>query len=303
MSELYSDLGVGVGLRPTHYSEFLSNRPSTVSWFEVISENFIAWQNGDLDRSHRLLLDLRRDYKLMLHGVSMNLGSVDPVNMDYLRRLKELIDLVEPHIVSDHLCWTGVEGRNLHDLLPMPYTQESLQLMSEKIRRVQDVLGRRILLENPSSYLEFKMTEMSEWEFLTELSQRADCGLLLDINNIYVSSVNHGFDPLDYLQAIPFERVGQIHLAGHSVMDGYLIDTHDEPICPEVWSLFDWYTKNRGLMSTMVERDDNIPEWLELEKELSQVEQVRRHHSRAKNDRHDKKLQPGLSYETTISTR
>ncbi|MGZ3769008.1 MAG: MNIO family bufferin maturase [Bdellovibrio sp.] len=279
MKSFFKDFGTGVGLRPSHYSEFLKKTPDSVSWLEVISENFMPWQNGNSEtevRAFQNLEKVRTNLPVFLHGVSMNLGSCDDLDFDYLKKLKDLVQKIDPAIVSDHLCWTGVKGFNVHDLLPVPYTFEALQLMVEKIDRVQNFLGRRILIENPSSYLEFTQSEMSEWDFLKTLTEKADCGLLLDINNIYVSSVNHNFDPLEYLRTLPQERIGQIHLAGHSTMKGgYLIDTHDHPVCDEVWDLYRWSVNNFGTFSTMIERDDNIPEWQELEKEVLTIQRIR----------------------------
>lgn len=218
-----------------------------------------------------------------LHGVSMSIGSADDLNFEYLKRLKELIDRIQPEVVSDHLCWTGVDGENLHDLLPLPYTEETIRWVADKIMRVQDFLGRRLVIENLSSYVEFKTSQMREWEFLSEIVNRADCGLLLDINNVYVSSRNHDFNPLDYLNGIPHERVAQIHLAGHSVQDdGFLIDTHSTAVCDDVWTLYEWYTQKSGCRSTMIERDENIPQWAELEKEILKI----RHIQEASHGRH-----------------
>lgn len=234
----------------------------------------MAWQGREPGRSLEFLKKVRRNVPIVLHGVSLNIGSVDPLDKNYLQRLKQLIDVIEPEWVSDHLCWTGVNGENLHDLLPVPYTEESLRLIAEKLDEVQNYLGRRILIENPSSYLEFKQSTISEWDFIGELVARADAGLLLDVNNVYVSSVNHGFDPRVYLKAIPWNRVGQIHLAGHSDMGGYLIDTHDAPVCNEVWSLYRQLMAEKGAVSTMIERDANIPEWSILETELLQIQRI-----------------------------
>lgn len=276
MSSSFKDLGIGVGLRAQHYEHFLTTPPKSVSWVEVISENHMAWQTQPVGRPLQTLLKVRRHLPVALHGVSLSIGSADPINKNYLTHLNELIDRVEPSIVSDHLCWTGVNGTNLHDLLPLPYTQSVLKHVASKINQVQDFLGRQILIENPSSYLQFKQSEMTEWQFMAELSKLADCGLLLDVNNVYVSSVNHGFDPLEYLSAIPKERVGQIHLAGHSNKGSHLIDTHDHPVCKEVWELYRWVCRHFGQKTTMVERDDNIPEWQELEQELVHAAEVRK---------------------------
>jgi hypothetical protein len=275
MTPFFKDHGVGVGLRPTHFSNFLNAPPKSVSWVEVITENYMPWQDGKLGRSFQRLQKIRRNLPVALHGVSLNLGSTDKLDYDYLKKVKILIDHIDPLIVSDHLAWTGVQGENLHDLLPVPYTEEVLRLCVEKIDAVQNMFGRRILIENPSSYLEFRQSDMSEWEFISELLQKSDCGLLLDINNVYVSSVNHGFDPIHYLKNIPAQRIGQIHLAGHCNMDGHLIDTHDEPICEEVWELYRWSVAHFGTFSTMVERDGNIPEWSELEKEIFMIGEIR----------------------------
>jgi uncharacterized protein len=200
--------------------------------------------------------------------VSMSIGSTQPLDRNYLAQLKALAARVEPHWISDHLCWTGVAGRNMHDLLPLPYTEEALANIVERVRTVQDILGRRILLENVSSYVTYRTSEVTEWEFLREVAQRADCLLLLDVNNIYVSSVNHEFDPLEYLQAIPLDRVQQIHLAGHENHGDYLIDTHDHPVPDPVWELYDAAVRRFGNVSTMIERDDNIPPLEELVCEL-----------------------------------
>lgn len=275
MKSEFGELGVGVGLRSPHYAEVQKQKPKSISWVEVISENFMAWENQEIGEAHQILLNVRKDYPVMLHGVSLSIGSADQLNKNYLNRLKQLIDIVQPSLVSDHLCWTGVDGKNLHDLLPVPYTEEALEHISQKIDAVQNFLGRKILIENASSYLEFQASEMSEWDFLSELSRRADCGILLDINNVYVSSINHNFDAKKYLQNIPIHRVGQIHLAGHSQVDGHLIDTHDEPVCDEVWDLFRWFTGKYGQFSTMIERDGNIPSWKELEYELLKIGEIR----------------------------
>ena len=268
------DLGVGVGLRPAHHSLFIEEQPSTVSWVEVVSENFMPWKGQDFGRPIQFLETVRKNLPIALHGVSLNIGSSDPLDFDYLKRLKSLIERIEPHIISDHLSWTGIKGENSHDLLPIPYTQEALELISTKLDQIQNFLGREILMENPSSYLEFKNSTMSEVEFLNELVKKTDCSLLLDVNNVYVSSVNHNFDPLEYLKQIPKNKVSQIHLAGHSQMNGYLIDTHDTSICSEVWVLYEWTLQNWGPRSTMIERDGNIPDWHELEFEILKLGEI-----------------------------
>lgn len=271
----FQDLGIGVGLRSEYFKHFLNGRPRSVSWVEVISETYMNWSDQAQSVRLRNLQRIRRNVPIALHGISMNLGSADALNHDYLNRLQTLIERIEPIWVSDHLCWTGVDGENLFDLLPVPYTGETLELLTQKISAVQEKLKRRILIENPSSYFIYEHSEMSEWEFLAELVGRADCGILLDVNNVYVSAFNHGFDPLTYLSALPKERVGQIHLAGHSNRGPYLYDTHATPVCDDVWALYRWTLKNIGRVSTMIERDSAIPPWHVLEEELDQAAKFR----------------------------
>lgn len=273
----FKDLGVGVGLRPQHYYEFLNQKPKSVSWVEVISENYMDWTNNyKNERPFKVLESVRKNYPVVLHGVSLNIGSVDPINMAYLNSLKELINKINPAWVSDHLSWSGVFNENFHDLLPLPYTEEVLEHVANKILQVQDILGRRILMENPSTYLQFIQSEMSEVEFLNLLVKKADCGILLDINNVYVSSKNHNFNALDYLKAIPKERVCQIHLAGHTDKGTHLVDTHDAPICDDVWDLYRWSVGHFGNRSVMLERDDNIPEWDEVQNEVLKIAEIRK---------------------------
>lgn len=274
MKSTFKNMGIGVGLRSTHYSKFSQEKPKSVAWVEVISENYMRWRDRGFGQSLETLQGIRENYPVALHGVSMNLGSVDDVDLDYLERLKELITLIDPFIISDHLSWTGMNGENLHDLLPLPYTEEALSLFTNKLDKVQTFLGKTILIENPSSYLEYRNSEMTEVEFVQQLLRRSGCGLLLDINNVYVSSVNHGFDPIEYLKAIPGECIGQIHLAGHSQINGYLIDTHDAPVCEDVWMLYRWAVRHFGTKSTMIERDDHIPVWEILEKELNRIGEI-----------------------------
>jgi len=275
MNPLIQDMGVGVGLRPPHHQFFLNTPPQSVQWVEVISENFMEWTRHGFGQSIETLLKIRENYPIALHGVSMNLGSADQVDKNYLQRLKKLQDIIQPIIVSDHLSWTGVGGINMHDLFPVPYTIEALNHIADKIKYVQDFLGRQILIENPSSYLEYKVSEMTESDFISELIKKADCGLLLDVNNVYVSSINHNFDSYDYLRKIPAQRIGQIHLAGHSEKNGYLIDTHDAPICEDVWKLYQWCAQNWGLQSVMIERDGNIPDWTDFEIEIKKLGHIR----------------------------
>jgi len=269
MAVLAPSLGFGLGLRVDHYEAILADNPR-IDWFEALTENYLVPGGKPLD----YLMRIRERYPMVLHGVSMSIGSTQPLDRSYLAQLKALAARVEPAWISDHLCWTGIAGRNMHDLLPLPYTEEALANVVERVRTVQDVLGRRILLENVSSYVTYRDSQVSEWEFLREIAQRADCLLLLDVNNIYVSSVNHEFDPLDYLQAIPVERVQQIHLAGHENHGDYLIDTHDHPVPDPVWELYDAAVRRFGSVSTMIERDDNIPPLEELCSELDAARQL-----------------------------
>ncbi|MDD2925854.1 DUF692 domain-containing protein [Rhodoferax sp.] len=262
--------GFGVGLRTEHYTAFESESQTRVDWLEIISENYMVPGGPPLWHLDRI----RRDFPMVMHGVSLNIGGNAPLNLDYLRDLKALIARVQPGWVSDHLCWTGMNGLNLHDLLPLPYTEASLQHVCERIQRVQDVLGRRLVVENPSTYVAFAGNDMPEWDFVGEMLRRTDCELLLDVNNVYVSSVNHGFDPRQYIDAIPAARVRQIHLAGHETREGYLIDTHDHPVCEAVWQLYGHTVRHCGSVPTMIERDDNIPALHELLDELDHARQV-----------------------------
>lgn len=262
-------LGYGLGLRKEHYETVLSEKPK-VDWFEIISENYMVEGGKALD----YLTRIREYYPMVMHGVSMSIGSTEALNLDYLKQLKTLIKRVEPEWISDHLCWTGVNGLNLHDLMPLPYTEEAIQHVADRVSQVQDYLGRQILLENVSSYVSYCDSQMSEWEFLSEVANRADCLILLDINNIYVSAYNHNFDPYTYLHAIPSERVYQFHLAGHTHENNLIIDTHDHPIADPVFELYAAAVKHYGRVSTMIERDDHIPPLNELLSELDQVRQI-----------------------------
>jgi uncharacterized protein (UPF0276 family) len=259
-------LGFGLGLRVDHYQDILGGQPA-IDWFEVLTENYLVPGGKPLN----YLMRFRERYPLAMHGVSLSIGSSAPLDRDYLRQVKALAARVEPAWISDHLCWTGVGGKNAHDLLPLPYTEEALAHVVERVRTVQDFLGQRILLENVSSYVAFRDSRLTEWQFLAEVATRADCLILLDVNNIYVSSVNHEFAPLDYLNAIPAERVQQIHLAGHANHGDYLIDTHDHPVPDPVWELYAAAVRRCGAVSTMIERDDRIPPLAELCAELSQA--------------------------------
>ncbi len=262
-------LGFGLGLRKDHYEAVLAERPN-VDWFEILSENYMV----DGGKPLHYLTRIREHYPMVMHGVSLSIGSSEPLNRNYLSRLKALIKRVEPEWFSDHLCWTGVEGVNLHDLMPMPYTEEAVAHVVDRVQQVQDFMGRQLLLENVSSYVSYTSSQMSEWEFLREIAERADCLILLDINNIYVSAFNHKFDPYTYLEAMPTERIYQIHLAGHTRQDDIIIDTHDHPIIDPVFELYGAAVRRFGRVSTMIERDDNIPPLAELLKELDHVRHI-----------------------------
>jgi uncharacterized protein (UPF0276 family) len=283
-------LGYGVGLRRQHYSHVLETRPA-VDWFEVVSENFMV-AGG---RAIEVLEGVRANYPIAMHGVSMSIGSTDPLNRTYLRQLRDLARRFEPAWISDHLCWTGVGGRNLHDLLPLPYTEEALRHVAARIREVQDVLERPILIENVSSYMAFADSTMSEWEFISAIADEADCGILLDINNIFVSAFNHRFDPNDYVDAVPAERVVQYHLAGHSDHGTHLLDTHDHPIRDEVWALYERAARRFGAVSAIVEWDDNIPEFAELARIADRARSIFDAVSKAKDDSPKKSGKPALS--------
>lgn len=270
--------GAGIGLRTKHYQDVLSgqgaqlqevieNRPP-VAWFEVLTDNYLG--TGGLPRHH--LHQVRENYPLTFHGVGMSLGSTDPLDYGYLTRLKALIEDFEPAWVSDHLAWVSVGGRYLHDLIPFPYTREVLDLFAQRIIEVQEFLGRRILVENPSTYLSFTNCEMSEWEFVKALVEQADCELLIDVNNIYVSAVNNGFDPLEYVRAIPAERVREIHLAGYEEMGQYLFDTHGYRVRPPVWELYRFVLDQLGPTPTLIEWDNDIPDFSVLLEEAAKAQ-------------------------------
>lgn len=267
----------GLGLRKPHYADFLDgDTPVDVDFVEVISENFMV-PGG---RPRHILRQVRERHPVALHGVSMSVGSADGVDRDYLKLLRALVDEIEPMVVSDHLCWTRIEGFNSHDLLPLPYTEEALDVVCSNIAIAQDMLGRPMLIENPSSYVAFDDAPMTEWEFLDLMCSRTGCGLLLDVNNVYVSGTNHGFDPLDYLAGVPADRVGQIHLAGHSQGRQLLIDTHDKPVPPPVWALYEQALARVGNVPTMIERDDDIPPLAELLDELQVARDIAKPHRR-----------------------
>lgn len=250
----HPNLGLGVGLRTVHFPYLLQHQPD-VDWFEIISENFMDSRG----RPRHVLDQLAERYPIVMHGVSLSIGSTDPLNLDYLKKLKSLADAVQAKWVSDHVCWTGVASRNSHDLLPLPYHEQTLAHVVERIRTVQDVLQRQLVLENPSSYVTFTASTMTEAEFVSRMAEEADCGLLLDVNNIYVSSINHDFDPFEYLAAIPAHRVVQFHLAGHTNLGTHLIDTHDSHVTDPVWELYRRAHQLTGGASTLLEWDAKIP--------------------------------------------
>lgn len=261
--------GFGLGLRPVHYPDFL-NTAQAVDWLEIISENYMVPGGKPLAMLDAILAK----YPVAMHGVSLSIGSADGLDVAYLTELKALAQRAQPLWISDHLCWTGVQGRNSHDLLPLPYSEEALRLVVQHVDQVQNTLGQRILLENVSSYLNYHSSEMSEWEFLRQVSEQADCLLLLDVNNIHVSSVNHGFSAIEFLNHLPVERVQQIHLAGHNDHGDYIVDTHDHPVAEPVWELYRYTCQRFGEVATMIERDDNIPELEVLITELNRARSI-----------------------------
>ncbi len=261
--------GFGLGLRPVHYRDFLAG-PQPVDWLEIISENYMV-QGG---RPLAMLDAFRADYPVAMHGVAMSLGSTRELDRGYLAALKAFAARIEPLWISDHVCWTGVHGTNLHELYPLPYTEEAVAHVARRIREVQDVLGRPLVVENVSSYLEYAESAMTEWEFLSALAEEADCLLLLDVNDVYVSGANHGFDPRRFIDGIPGERVQQIHLGGHSDHGDQIVDTHDAPVRTEVLDLYGYACRRLGPVSTMIERDDAIPPLAELLDELADAREI-----------------------------
>ncbi len=264
--------GFGLGLRSEHYRDFLAE-PQRVDWLEVISENYLVAGGKPLHYLDRI----RRDYPMVMHGVSLSIGGSDLLDSSYLQQLRSLVGRVEPAWVSDHLCWTGTASLNLHDLLPLPYTEATLRHLAPRVAQVHEVLGRPLLLENVSSYVRYRADEMSEWEFISELVRRTGCELLLDVNNVYVSSVNHGFDPRTFIDAMPIAAVRQIHLAGHEDHGDFLIDTHDHPVCAAVWDLYAYTIGRLGSIPTMIERDDDIPALELLVAELDTARSLAKH--------------------------
>jgi uncharacterized protein (UPF0276 family) len=264
----YPHLGLGVGLRTVHFDYILQNHPS-VDWFEIISENFMDSQG----RPRHVLTQVAERYPVVMHGVSLSIGSTDPLNFEYLGKLKSLSREIKPKWISDHVCWTGVAGRNTHDLLPMPLTEASLKHVVKRIRILQDFLERPFVLENPSTYVGFTGSTLSEWEFIARLADEADCGLLLDVNNVYVSSVNHDFDPEEFIRSVPHERVVQFHLAGHTNRQTHLLDTHDGQVIDPVWKLYRLAHQLTGGVSTLLEWDARIPPFPVLHAEVLKARQ------------------------------
>jgi uncharacterized protein len=267
----YDNLGLGVGLRAVHFDHILREQPA-VDWFEVISENFV--DSGG--RPRHVLRQIAERYPVVMHGVSLSIGSTDPLDFDYLAKLKKLAREVGARWISDHLCWTGVLGRNSHDLLPVPFTEATLAHVAGRLRIVQDFLERPFVLENPSSYVTFEHSTMDEWEFIARLAEEADCGLLLDVNNVYVSSFNHDMDPDRFIRSLPHERIVQFHLAGHSNYTTHLIDTHDDHVIDPVWELYRTAHELTGGVSTLLEWDARIPPFAEVHAEVLKAKRFMR---------------------------
>jgi uncharacterized protein (UPF0276 family) len=267
----FPDLGLGVGLRTPHYAHILSEKPD-IGFFEVLTENYLDTGGRPL----YLLDKIAELYPIVMHGVSMSIGSTDPIDFDYLAKVKALAARTGAMWISDHVCWTGVLGRNTHDLLPLPYTEESLKHSVERIKVVQDYLDRPLVLENPSTYLEFAASDMPEWEWVARMAEEADCGLLFDVNNVYVSAYNHGYDPVEYIDAIPGDRVCQYHLAGHTNKGTHIIDTHNDHVLDPVWELFGHTIRQVGLRATLLEWDADIPPFEIVHQEVLKADDWRR---------------------------
>lgn len=263
------NVGLGLGLRHQHFEYILQHRPK-VDWFEIISENFIA----DHGWCKHVLMKIREHYPVVMHGVSLSIGSCDPINTNYLSDLKRLAQEVQPHWISDHLCWTGIHNINTHDLLPVPLTEESLEHICRRIMQVQDFLERPLILENPSTYLSFQASTINEWDFLNAMADETGCGLLIDVNNIYVSARNHGFDPVQYVEKLHHKNIVQVHISGHTDLGSHCIDTHDQPVSEAVWQLYARLKRYTGDISTLLEWDANIPDFPELYAELLKAKNV-----------------------------
>jgi len=263
-------LGFGLGLRPEHYSSILETTPAPIEWLEIITENYLVSGGKPL----YFLDKINEKYPLVMHGVAMALGNTDPLNWDYLHKVKQLSQRINPAWISDHLCWTGIDQKNSHDLLPLPYTEEAATHLIERIKLVQDFLEKPFLIENVSSYIEYHQSSMTEWDFLNTICEESNCLLLLDVNNVYVSGFNHDFDPTIYIDAIASKHIQQIHLAGHSHHDSHIIDTHDHPVADPVWQLYAHTISRHGQISTMIERDDNIPPLADVLEELMMAKQI-----------------------------
>jgi uncharacterized protein (UPF0276 family) len=271
----YSDLieslpnpGLGLGLRSKHFNYILENNPG-VDWFEVISENFM--DSGG--RPRHVLRQLAERYPVVMHGVSLSIGSTDQLNKEYLTKLKLLAEEVKPLWISDHLCWTGVNSLNTHDLLPVVLNEESLKYICNRINEVQDFLQRPVVFENPSTYLTFKQSTINEWDFLRYMAEETGCGLLLDVNNVYVSGFNNDFDPVHYIQQLPHDKIVQMHIAGHQHCGTHIIDTHDRQVAKDVWNLFNLAWQLTGGVATLLEWDGNIPEFDVYHNELLKAKQ------------------------------
>ena len=268
-NEAYNYLGFGLGLRPEYYHLIETTTPS-VDWFEIITEDYLT--PGGRPTQH--LEQIRQDYPIVMHGVSLSIGSVDPLNVDYIYKVKALAEKIDACWVSDHLCWTGVHHVYTHDLLPLPYTLEALHHLIPRIHHIQEILGQPLVIENPSTYVSFKSSEMTEWDFIIALVKATGCKILLDINNIYVSAYNHGFDPVTYINAIPLGCVQQFHLAGHLNLGDLIVDTHDHRVIPDVWKLYALAAERFGKVSTMIERDDRLPPFSALLRELGVARKI-----------------------------
>jgi uncharacterized protein (UPF0276 family) len=264
------NLGLGVGLRAPHFPYLMQHQDPLVDWFEIISENFM----DNYGYARHVLEQMAAKRPVVMHGVSLNIGSADPLNFDYLKKLKELAAFVKPPWISDHLCWTGVAQVNTHDLLPLPLNEESLKHVIGRVKQVQDFLERPLILENPSTYLSFNSSTIHEWDFLATLAQEADCGLLLDVNNVYVSAYNHGYDAVHYIKSLPANRIVQLHIAGPTNVGDCLIDTHDHPVPSDVWELYRLAQKLTGGVSTLLEWDAKIPTYPELVNELHKAKAI-----------------------------